>query len=88
MQLHVQAEQRQCHEMSAYREGGGAKSRKRGTSSGWQVGQVSASVTDRIVFQTPFQRTLRLEEQVLSSKMLSQHAGTVCEALWPYMNLV
>ena len=26
-ELHLQAEHRQCHEMSAYREGGGAKSK-------------------------------------------------------------
>ena len=36
----------QCHEMSACREGGGAKSEQRGTSSHWQVGQASACVTD------------------------------------------
>ena len=66
--MQLQAEQTQCHEMSVSREDGGAKSRKRGTSSGWQVGQVSASVTDGIVFRTPFQRTLRLEEQVFILK--------------------
>ena len=44
--LALQSEHRQCHEMSAYREGEGASSKERGTMSGCQVGQVSASVTD------------------------------------------
>ena len=65
VQLHLQAEHRQCHEMSACREGGGAKNKWRGTSSRWHVGQSSASVIDRVVFQTPHQRTLMFEKQNL-----------------------